>query len=91
MTKTFTTSDLYLASALKLSGFKLVSLTKLPSGRGLFHFQDRADRVRLVTEYFAGELTGSLKGFSNCWADLKSLINEIEIETERTSNARSTR
>jgi hypothetical protein len=33
-----------------------------------------------VRGYFSGELTGSLKAFSNAWADLKSLVNEIEME-----------
>jgi hypothetical protein len=78
--KPFETHDLYLASALKVSGFKLIDLRKDERGRGLFIFEDRDDRSRLVRDYFSGELQGSLKGFSNAWADLKSLVNEMEME-----------
>lgn len=78
--ETFSTHDLYLASALKINGFRLVDLKKDFNGRGLFVFEDRPDRPQFVKGYFSGELTGSLKAFSNAWADLKSLVNEIEME-----------
>ena len=78
--KTFETHDLYLASALKINGFRLFDLKRDGKGRGLFIFEDRDDRPQLVKNYFSGELTGSLKAFSNAWADLKSLINEMEME-----------
>ena len=78
--KTFQTSDLYLSSALKITGFRLLDLKRDDRGRGIFVFEDRLDRPEVVKDYFSGELTGSLKAFSNAWADLKSLVNEIEIE-----------
>jgi hypothetical protein len=78
--KTFQTNDLYLASALKINGFRLVDLKRNERDRGVFLFEDRDDRPQLVRGYFSGELTGSLKAFSNAWADLKSLVNEIEME-----------
>lgn len=78
--KTFETHDLYLATALKIHAFKLLDLKKTLNGRGLFIFEDRADRPQIVRAYFSGELTGSLKAFSNSWSDLKSLINEMEME-----------
>jgi hypothetical protein len=80
MKPTFGTRDLYLAAVLKLSGFRLVDLKKDQNGRGLFIFQDRSDRPNIVQRYFSGELTGSLKGFSNAWADLKSLVSQIQVE-----------
>ncbi len=79
-TKTFQTSDLYLASALKVIGFRLIDLKRDERGRGIFIFQERSDRREVVRSYFSGELTGSFKAFSNAWADLKSLVNEIEME-----------
>jgi len=79
--KSFETYDLYLSSALKINGFRLIDLRKDEKGRGIFVFEDRPDRPHLVKDYFSGELTGSLKAFSNAWADLKSLVNEIEMET----------
>jgi len=78
--KTFETHDLYLASALKIHGFKLVDIKKNGNGRGSFVFEDQANHSKCVRDYFSGELTGSLKAFSNAWADLKSLITEMEIE-----------
>jgi hypothetical protein len=73
-TKTFETYDLYLASALKISGFRLTDVKTNERGRGLFIFEDRSDRIQCVKSYFSGDLTGSLKAFSNTWADLKNLV-----------------
>jgi len=78
--KPFETHDLYLASALKINGFRLFDLKRDEKGRGIFIFEDRDDRPQLVKNYFSGDLIGSLKAFSNAWADLKSLVNEIEME-----------
>ena len=72
----FKTNDLYLSAALKVHGFKLLKIEKDVRGRGAFLFQDRPDRPDLVTKYFSGELTGSLKDFSNAWSDLKTLLNQ---------------
>jgi hypothetical protein len=80
MKTTFSTHDIYLASALKISGFRLIDIKKDHTGKGLFIFEDRSDRVQYVREYFSGELQGSLKAFSNAWSDLKALINEMEME-----------
>jgi len=76
--QTFQTHDLYLSAALKLRGFKLLDLKQDGNGRGVFVFQDQPDRQRFVKSYFSGELTGSLKGFANSWADLKGFISEME-------------
>ncbi len=34
----------------------------------------------IVRGYFSGQLSGSFKAFANAWADLKSLVNEMEME-----------
>lgn len=78
--KTFQTHDLYLASVFKINGFKLIDLKRDEKGRGIFIFEDQPDRPNYVRNYFSGELLGSLKAFSNAWADLKSLINEMEMD-----------
>lgn len=78
--KTFETHDLYLAAALKIHSFKIVDIKKNGSGRGIFIFEDQPDRTNFVRGYFSGELTGSLKGFSNAWSDLKALVSEMEME-----------
>ncbi len=78
--KTFETHDLYLAAALKIHGFKVMNLRRSANGRGVFIFEDQQSRPEYVKNYFSGELAGSLKAFSNAWADLKSLINEMEME-----------
>jgi hypothetical protein len=76
--RTFQTHDLYLSSALKINGFRFIDLRRDEKGRGIFVFEDQNNRPQIVREYFSGELTGSLKAFSNAWADLKSLVNEID-------------
>ena len=78
--KTFDTHDLYLATALKLQGFKLITFTTNGKGRGSFVFEDREDRPRYVQEYFSGELNGSLKSYASTWKDLKSLLYEMQNE-----------
>jgi hypothetical protein len=75
-TETFKTNDLYLSSALKIHGFRLLTIEKDVRGRGTFIFEDRPNRSDVVTKYFSGELTGSLKEFANAWSDLKTLINQ---------------
>jgi hypothetical protein len=76
--KTFETSDLYLASALKTNGFRLVDTRKCINGRGIFVFEDRPNRPTFVKNYFNGELQGSLKNFANAWSDLKTSLNELD-------------
>ncbi len=85
--KTFETHDLYLAAALKIHGFKIIDIKKKGNGRGIFVFEDQTDRCNLVKGYFSGELTGSLKAFSNAWSDLKALVSEMEME--RAQNEKS--
>ena len=78
--KIFETHDLYLASALKIKGFKIIDLRRNGNGRGIFIFEDQPVRPQYVKDYFSGELAGSLKAFSNAWSDLKSRISEMEME-----------
>jgi len=78
----FETNDLYLAAAMKISGFKLIDLRKNGYGIGTFIFEDRPERLQVVRDYFAGDLTGSLKAFSNAWSDLKSYVVEMEMKRD---------
>lgn len=76
--KSFVTTDLYLSSALQISGFKLLNVKKnSTTGKGVFIFQDRPDRSKFVRNYFSGELTGSLKAFASAWSDLKNLLSQM--------------
>ena len=77
MEKIYLTDDIYVASVLKLCGFKLVTVSKT-GDRGTFHFADRDDRSQIVQDYFSGDLTGSLKQFASTWGDLKSLVTQME-------------
>ena len=81
--KMFNTHDIYLAAALKLHGFKLITLENDGNGRGSFVFEDRGDRPQYVQEYFSGELMGSLKSYASTWKDLKSLFYEMKNEGGR--------
>ncbi len=77
--KTFKTSDLHLATALKLHGFKLITVNKdFQSGRGIFIFEDESRRPVFVQDFFEGSLQGSLKKYISMWADLKALINQLD-------------
>lgn len=75
--KTYSTSDLYLATALKLHNFKLLTFENLGAGKGEFIFEDRDDRQEFVRRYFSGELQGSLKEFASEWRNLKRMIFEV--------------
>ena len=75
---TFETHDLYLSAALTLHGFQLIDLRRNGnSNRGIFVFKDRADRPQYVQKFFSGQLQGSLKGFSNTWADLRNMLENL--------------
>jgi len=76
-----------LAAALKINGFKIIDIKKNVNGRGIFVFEDQPDRSNFVRGYFSGELTGSLKAFSNAWSDLKALV--IEMEMGRNDRSRT--
>lgn len=73
----FTTHDLYLASALKISGFKLLDIKKDQTGKGIFIFEDKPNRSNYLRDFFSGELKGSLKDYPNAWSDLKTLVNQL--------------
>jgi hypothetical protein len=92
METSFRTHDLYLASALKIHGFRLIDIQQA-SGRGIFIFEDRSDRTKMVHSFFNGELTGSLKNFINAWSDLKGLLVEMGMDRKngRASDGHRTR
>ncbi|MFX0200329.1 MAG: DUF5659 domain-containing protein [Candidatus Hodarchaeota archaeon] len=71
--ETFETTDLYLASAMKLKGISLIRIKKI-GVRGIFVFKDFDGRPEFIRKYFNGELEGSLGGFANAWSDLKAMI-----------------
>lgn len=87
--KSFETHDLYFTAALKILGYRLIDLKIGEKGRGSFVFEDRNDRLQTTRDYFSGELMGSLKAFSNAWADLKNLL--YEMETEERNGRQSSR
>jgi hypothetical protein len=74
--KIFETSDLYLATALKLKNFKLLGFDRNEYGRGVFRFENREDCPKIVASYFDKSLEGSLKGFAEIWRDLKHLVGD---------------
>jgi hypothetical protein len=73
---TYETHDIYLAAALRLNNFKLLTFSRDDRGRGVFVFEDRDDRPQFVQRYFSGELDGNLKNFISTWKDLKGLLYE---------------
>lgn len=87
--KSFETHDLYLASALKIYGFRFISLKLNGKHRGTFIFEDRNDRSQIVRSFFSGDLVGSLKAFTNAWADFKNLLYEMESMEEKDGRQNS--
>jgi len=77
--KTFSTHDIYLATALKLSGFNFLKIEREINGKGLFIIEDKPERSQYVEDYFSGKLSGSYKSFVNTWRDLKALIWEMKV------------
>ena len=81
--RTFQTTDIHLSAALKLHGFKLLSIDKNPrTHRGSFVFEDRINRPKLVQAFFDGSLQGSLKQYVSIWGDLKGLVSQVGPESD---------
>jgi hypothetical protein len=79
----FRTTDIHLSAALKLNDFKLLGIEKDPrSRRGIFSFEDKPDRPKLIQAFYEGSLEGSLKRYVSIWSDLKSLVNQMQLDCE---------
>ena len=77
--KTFATTDIHLAAAIKLQSIKLITIQKdQKSRKGIFIFEDWSTREGFIQSFFDGSLQGSLKRYISIWADLKSLINQLD-------------
>ena len=80
----FETSDIYLASALRTKGLKLLDIrTDNESDRGIFMFEDTPNREKLVRDYRMGNLEGNLKSYSKNWVDLKMMVT-LEVNKKWT-------
>ncbi len=71
--KAYGTVDLYLASFLKATGYKLVDIDK--SGRRItFLFPDTKEVQKLVREFYNNEAVVKVNDFTHALKDLKAIV-----------------
>jgi len=68
----FKTRDIYLATALKQSGVKIIRVEN-HTGKGIFVFKTSAKIERLITQFFNGELRVDPQSLFEAWKSLKSM------------------
>lgn len=78
---TFETRDIYLATALKQSGARILRVEN-HTGKGIFIFQSSPDIEELITQFFNGEMKVDPQGLFEAWKSLKSMA------FSRTGNVR---
>lgn len=75
-TKEFRTSDLFLASFLKASGFEIDDVIKT-EGKTVFCFIDKEDRKQLVKDYFNNKATIECLSFVRAQRELKGMLYNL--------------
>jgi len=70
--KEFETSDFYAAVFLRSSDFNLIGINKSDSRRFSFIFTDKAERGKLLDDFFAGRATTEPRRFVSAIKELKS-------------------
>jgi hypothetical protein len=67
-------SDFYAAVFLRSSGFDLIGINKSDPRRFNFIFKDKASRIKLLDDFFAGRATVEPRQFTATIKELKSLM-----------------
>jgi hypothetical protein len=70
----FILSDFYAAVFLRSSGFDLIGINKSDPRRFNFIFQDKAGRIKLLDDFFAGRAAVDPRQFVAAIKELKSLM-----------------
>lgn len=70
----FALSDFYAAVFLRSSGFGLLGINKSDPRRFAFIFKDKAGRIKLLDDFFAGRATVEPRQFTAAIKELKSLM-----------------
>jgi hypothetical protein len=68
----FKTRDIYLATALRQSGAKIVRVEN-HTGKGIFVFKSSPTIEKLTTDFFNGDLRVDPQGLFEAWKSLKSM------------------
>ena len=71
--KEFHTKDIYLATALKQSGARIIRVENR-TGKGVFVFDDSAKLKELALRFFNGEMRVDPQGLFEAWKSLKSMV-----------------
>jgi hypothetical protein len=67
-------SDFYAAVLLRSSGYDLIGINKSDPRRFNFIFKDKAGRVKLLEDFFAGRAKVEVRRFTAAIKELKSLM-----------------
>jgi hypothetical protein len=70
----FVLSDFYAAVLLRSSGFDLIGINKNDPRRFNFIFKDKASRIKLLDDFFAGRAIVEPRQFTAAIKELKSLM-----------------
>ena len=81
--KTFETHDLYLSSALKINGFRLINLRRDERGRGIFVFEDYSQG-----DWFLEVRQGGYKRSVPRTTDIGREIGRLKDETSQFEDLR---
>lgn len=73
----FVTTDIHLATALRVSGLKFVGVSKNGS-KGTFVFEDTPEREKIVMAFYNGELIQNVKQFIEHWFGFKKMVSELK-------------
>ena len=81
--RTYCTSDLCLATILKMNNFKIVQIEKpLQGNRFTFHFEHNIEVEKIAKEYFSSTIENHPhKKFFNELKEIKNLIYNYPIDT----------
>jgi hypothetical protein len=72
--KEFVLSDFYAAVFLRSSGFNLIGIDKTDTRRFNFIFKNKASRIKLLDDFFAGRAVVEPRQFTAAIKELKSLM-----------------
>jgi hypothetical protein len=70
----FVLCDFYAAVLLRSSGFDLIGINKSDPRRFNFIFKDKASRIKLLDDFFAGRAVVEPRQFTAAIKELKSLM-----------------
>ena len=72
----YATSDIHLATALRVAGLKFVGISR-EGRKGTFKFEDSPQREQIVMDFYNGDLIQNVKQFIEHWFGFKKMVSEL--------------